>query len=70
MELQGMCHSFGDRYCLLFDFEAKKVSVFYNDIFVGMMHDNLPDKVVPAMSFLTDSDTKAMAKCTKWEIVF
>lgn len=69
IKCESMCHTFGDRYCLLFDFEKKIVTVYYNDEYVDIMHDKLPDKVVPAMSFYTNIGKKAMAICTKWEVV-
>ena len=69
IKCEGMCHKFGDRYALLFDFEERNVSCYYNDTFVDIIHDDLPDKVVPAMSLYTDLDKKAKVVCTKWEIV-
>lgn len=56
----------GDRFRVVFDMENKKSFLYINDVLYSHMYDNIPDKIVPAMSFAY----MHVCTCTQWQIVY
>ena len=52
----------GSRFRLVFDFKKRKCSVYHDDEFCGVFADDIPEKVIPTISFYWT----ASAICTKF----
>ena len=55
-----------DRLKIQFDFVKKECSFYWNDEFVAILHDRLPDKIYPALS----CGYVCEYECTKWELFY
>ncbi len=54
----------GDRFALRFNFENHECCGFYNDQKIGVLTEDLPERICPALS----SATKHAFETTKWEV--
>ena len=54
----------GDRLSLLFDFNLSKCTIYFNDTIVGLLTEQLPDALYPAMSVAYEHQFET----TRWKI--
>ena len=55
-----------DKFEIKFNFIKKECSFYWNDKFVAVLHDKLPDKLYPALSCYSQHEFE----CTKWELFY
>ena len=55
----------GDRFTLIIDFENRIMSLMFNDEYIGIVHGNIPNEVVPTINIFARMELK----CTKYEVV-
>merc|ERR1712228_568422 len=51
----------GDTFTLKIDFESRTIELFYNDESVGILYENIPKVLVPAICVYTDIEISCIA---------